>query len=176
MKSVLLLLGLLHGTLAQGSSTTPAPTSTTPAPTTTPQPECSQGWLDFYRVGLGCLYFDTTQTLTWNDAQEFCHSQEESYLLEVLDEDQNHDIVMMCFQIAQVTQETRNWWMGLTDISFEDRWFWPHSLQPVDYSNWHGNEPNNGETYNYAYMDHTYDYEWIDTNEGDKKYTICQKL
>jgi len=170
MEAFLFLLIVLHCTWSQ--TTTPAPTTTT----TTSLPECSHGWLDFNRVGLGCLYFDTAQTLTWNDAQEFCHQQEKSFLLEILTEEQNDEVVMQCFNIATVTQENRNWWIGATDIAFEDRWFWPHSLEPVVYDYWHGNEPNNGVTYNYAYMDHTYDYEWIDTSEGDKKYTICQKL
>merc|ERR1711872_523886 len=122
MRTFLFILVVLHHTYSQATTTTPAPATTTTAPvsTTTPpsQPECSHGWLDFNRVGLGCLYFDTAQTLTWNDAQEFCHQQERSFLLEILNEDQNEEIVSQVFNIASVTQENRNWWIGATDISF----------------------------------------------------------
>merc|ERR1712215_85297 len=168
MNLLLISVFLYQGIAGQTTTPEPPPETTTTHAT----PECSHGWFDFNQVGLGCLFFDTDISRTWDDAQEFCFRQEGSFLVEVLNEDQNDDVLMMVFQIASLTGVSRNWWIGATDISFEGRWFWPHSLEPMDYNFWHGTEPNNGENYNYAYMAHTYEYEWMDTSEATENFAV----
>merc|ERR1719264_2150728 len=35
------------------------------------------------------------------------------------------------------------WWIGATDLNREGSWYWPHSLESMEYSGWFPGEPNN---------------------------------
>eukprot|EP00090_Calanus_glacialis_P022791 TRINITY_DN35102_c0_g1_i1.p1 TRINITY_DN35102_c0_g1~~TRINITY_DN35102_c0_g1_i1.p1 ORF type:complete len:160 (+),score=38.34 TRINITY_DN35102_c0_g1_i1:1-480(+) len=147
--------------------------STTRTSTATP---CSAGWFDGNPYNLGCVQFNGTTALTWDNAQEFCHTQEESNLVEIFNQDQQDFLKLMAEQLEIFTGDKRHWWIGATDVAYEGRWIWPHKLETVDYAAWYGAEPNSGPTNNYAIMNYGADFMWTDQTEVSTYYPICQKL
>ena len=48
---------------------------------------CEAGWSDGTSVGLGCLYFERGESMTYSDAKQYCNNRD-SNLLELETEDQ----------------------------------------------------------------------------------------
>eukprot|EP00091_Calanus_sinicus_P022866 TRINITY_DN7480_c0_g1_i2.p1 TRINITY_DN7480_c0_g1~~TRINITY_DN7480_c0_g1_i2.p1 ORF type:complete len:195 (-),score=67.49 TRINITY_DN7480_c0_g1_i2:110-616(-) len=138
--------------------------------------DCSHGWIDGNPYDLGCLLFDGSTTYTWNDAQEFCHTQEACSLVEISNQEQQDFLAQTAYQLESFTGQQRHWFIGATDVGTEGRWFWPTSLKVATFTAWYGSEPNSGTTANYAYMHYNYDFEWVDGTDTGKVYPICQKI
>ena len=49
---------------------------------------CPETWIDGSVVGLGCLLFDSSLDLTWEEANNFCQFTNNATLLEILTEEQ----------------------------------------------------------------------------------------
>ena len=137
---------------------------------------CSRGWIDGNPYDLGCLLFDGSKVYTWNGAQEFCHTQEESSLVEIFNRDQQDFLALTAYQLEGFTGQQRSWFIGATDVGTEGRWFWPTSLKVATFTAWYGSEPNSGITANYAYMHYSYDFDWYDTTDTASYYPVCQKI
>eukprot|EP00091_Calanus_sinicus_P006654 TRINITY_DN17361_c0_g1_i1.p1 TRINITY_DN17361_c0_g1~~TRINITY_DN17361_c0_g1_i1.p1 ORF type:complete len:169 (-),score=32.01 TRINITY_DN17361_c0_g1_i1:61-540(-) len=137
---------------------------------------CPHGWYDGTSEGLGCVLFNGDSAYTWNSAQEYCHTEEESNLVEVFTPEQQEFLTEMAYQIEMFSGVARDWWIGATDVASEGQWIWPHQPKAAEYTARHGGEPNNGATYNYAYMENSYEYQWADAQDTSSMYPICQKV
>ena len=49
---------------------------------------CPSGWVDAKAEGLGCLYFHTSQGMSWKNARQFCADTHDSYLVEIYNSSQ----------------------------------------------------------------------------------------
>merc|ERR1712215_410654 len=72
-------------------------------------PSCPVGWFDGHPYELGCVLFNADTALIWDDAQEFCHTQDESNLVEIFTPYQQDFLEQMALQIETFTQTPRNW-------------------------------------------------------------------
>ena len=64
-------------------------------------------------------FFNGTTALTWDNSQEFCHTHEESSLLEIFNEEQQDFINLMAEQIEIFSVVECNRWIGSTDVAKE---------------------------------------------------------
>ena len=49
---------------------------------------CPEGWIDGSSVNMGCLFFEIEKFMYWHEAQKFCGTMHESYLVEIFDSNQ----------------------------------------------------------------------------------------
>ena len=56
---------------------------------------CPKGWINAQNLNMGCLNFNGTKSMAWNDAQDFCHSLNiNSHLVEIFSEEQQSFMVL----------------------------------------------------------------------------------
>ena len=82
-------------------------------------------WVDATSVGMGCLRFELDQSMTWLEAQDSCKTtalKNKAYLVEILNEDQQLFIEAKAAEYESVTGIRRDWWIGLTDEGYENRY------------------------------------------------------
>ena len=103
----------------------------------------SVGWTDVLEpfVDMGCLFFEETDTFSWDLAGAFCQEEQDGTLVEVLNVDQLDFLVMQLGILAAHGGGTW-WWLGATDTSREGDWVWMASLSPVEQFVWYVNNPN----------------------------------
>lgn len=138
----------------------------------TPTEECPPGWLD---SAYGCYLFHFAQTGTWADANEQCELLG-GFLAEPKREEEAAILTSLAF-VEQSFLGDRAWWIGLSDMGHEGRWFWQHSLEDLEYNDWAPGSPRGTETnQDCATMDPLTGFKWTDidclqTNASP----ICQK-
>jgi len=101
---------------------------------------CPSTWMDATSVGLGCLYFEARETLSWEAASEFCQGEQGGQLVEVHGEEQ-FDFLLMVLAMLGDHEGGQYWWLGGTDVGREGRWFWISTLTPVQGSIWQSSYP-----------------------------------
>ena len=137
---------------------------------------CPKHWTDATRLDLGCLLFDVSSAKTWLDSEDFCGGNYSAHLVEIFNEEQQEYMEMKAFELELITGKARNWWIGLTDESFEGRWYWSHSLVEANFTAWvnTGYTPSNDTKQNFAGLI-AVQYKWLDIQNGDGiLYPICQ--
>ena len=136
---------------------------------------CPKYWTDATRVNLGCLLFDVSTEKSWLDSENFCGKNFSAHLVEIFNEEQQEYIMMKAFELELITGKARYWWLGLTDESFEGRWYWSHSLVEANFTAWKSSSyPRNNTSYNFAEL-YRGQYDWIDVaNPAGGVYPICQ--
>ena len=87
----------------------------------------------------------------WQTAQRIC-VQKGGHLITIGNEEENSTVSA---QIKGTSSE--RYWIGLTDIELEGKWSWVTG-EPLSYTNWEVDEPNNGQDFE--------DYGEISTNTG----------
>merc|ERR1719341_1008642 len=92
---------------------------------------CPEKWLDASFVDMGCLYFNTTQDITWEDANSICQ-RSNSTLIDISTEMQMGFLQMELDVIANAEGTTHYWWTAGTDLGIEDRWIWATTLTAVE--------------------------------------------
>ena len=82
---------------------------------------CPETWIDGSAVGLGCLLLDSSQDLTWDEANNFCQFTNNATLLEILTEEQ---LVFTQLELTQLAEEEggQNWWTSGTDVGRNGVW------------------------------------------------------
>ena len=70
---------------------------------------CPEPWVDGSSVGLGCLLFNSSLALTWDEANNFCQFTSNATLLEILTEEQ---LIFTQLELTRLADEEggRNWW------------------------------------------------------------------
>ena len=136
---------------------------------------CPKYWTDATRVNLGCLLFDVSTEKSWLDSENFCGKNFSAHLVEIFNEEQQEYIMMKAFELELITGKARYWWLGLTDESFEGRWYWSHSLVEANFTAWSSSRyPRNDTSINFAEL-LIRNYEWVDVvNDAGGVYPICQ--
>ena len=84
---------------------------------------CSADWVDGTLVGMGCLLFDSSISSTWDDANIYCQSIEDSKLVSIETEEQ-FDFVRMELDFLDSHEEKHGWWTSGTDKGREGKWNW----------------------------------------------------
>ena len=136
---------------------------------------CPKYWTDATRVNLGCLLFDVSSDKSWLDSEDVCGKNYSAHLVEIFNEEQQEYIMMKAFELELITGNARWWWLGLTDESYEGRWYWSHSLVEVNFTDWKfSNYPRNDTSLNFAAL-YKGLYKWMDiVNTYPGVYPICQ--
>ena len=113
--------------------------------------------------------------MNWIEAQQFC-SQIDSHLVEIFSQGHQDFLVAELYSLELNTGSKHHWWIGLTNIGniASNNWYWAHSLTNASFTSWGSGEPNSGYKYNFAYMNHDYEYNWYDTSATDTNCPICQ--
>ena len=102
---------------------------------------CPDKWYDASFVDMGCLFFNNTAAVTWEEANVICHKYSNSSLVEIHSEMQMNFLKMQLDEIASAEDVSRLWWTAGTDIGFEGQWIWITSLTKVEDYVWHPGHP-----------------------------------
>ena len=146
--------------------------------------KCPRGWFDATYLNMGCLSFNASQPMAWNEAEDFCKSFNNSHLVEIFNSEQQEFMVMKLYEFVELTGQENTWWIGLTDEGSEGIWYWAHSHKEAEYTSWNKGEPNDAGctctmNANYGIIAFGYTYNW-DSNciNGNPEicphYPICQ--
>merc|ERR1711973_23575 len=101
---------------------------------------CPSGWI-LGPTGMGCVLLQT-DALTWVEASESCwKNHQQAHLAEIKNEEEKDFLRTLVSEFPDDT--VYGWWIGATDLNREGSWYWTHSLEPMDFSDWYPDEPNN---------------------------------
>ena len=105
---------------------------------------------------LGCLFFNATAQLTWDDASSMCQMGSDSTLIDITTEEQ-----LAFIQMELVAYDPSWWWTAGTDVGINGQWFWATTRADVDNFVWSTlwNEPDaHHEDWNYLALRASSDY------------------
>ena len=136
---------------------------------------CPEKWLDASFVDMGCLYFNTTQDITWEDANAICQ-RSNSTLIDISTEMQMGFLQMELDVIANAEGATHFWWTAGTDLGIEGRWIWATTLTAVEDFVWpsDGSFPRESLNWNCLALHPSYGYLGYDENCDALWFPICQ--
>lgn len=118
-----------------------------------------------FTVHNGHFYFSTDETMTWPDAEALAQSMG-GHLVTV------NDQVEMDWLLSTFGSGQTNFWIGLNDIDNEGTYVWS-SGEPVTYTNWAYQEPDNEEDADgvYAYYNTG---QWTDFRQDVKAHGVIE--
>merc|ERR1711934_746721 len=135
---------------------------------------CPEKWLDASFVDMGCLYFNTTQDFTWQDANAICQ-RSNSTLIDISTEMQMGFLQMELDVIANAEGTTHFWWTAGTDLGIEGRWIWATTLTAVEDFVWMlSGYPTENLYVNCLSLHRDYGYLGYDKNCDALRFPICQ--
>merc|ERR1712130_50616 len=135
---------------------------------------CPDKWVDASFVDMGCLYFNTTAGMTWDNANSMCQMDANSTLLEITLEMQMSFIRMQLAVIEDHEDAHFFWWTAATDVGINGQWIWIVSLTAVEDWMWHPGQPNSHAEYNCMHLYYTVNYLGENTPCDQPFYPICQ--
>jgi len=103
--------------------------------------DCGTGWI--FSDELGCILINTDNkktNLTWAEAQVECESMD-GFLVEIHGE-KEQEFLKSQIKFLETLIGRHSYWIGATDFGKEGDWIWIASRQPVTYSSWDANRPN----------------------------------
>ena len=142
---------------------------------------CPADWVDATLTGMGCLFFNSSQRMTWHDASVSCYHAD-SFLVEIETELQ-FDFLRSELSFLANSGIPGSWWTSASDMGREGLWYWASSLSPVPDFVWHSgyNQPDGGPDQNCGIMSVSnnflfFDHECDVDNYGNFEsfYAICQ--
>ncbi|XP_037804408.1 C-type lectin domain family 17, member A-like isoform X2 [Penaeus monodon] len=120
-----------------------------------------------------CIFVDPFVTYTWQEAVDHCKVHAGTLLSF---SDCETSALIYDYLRSQDATSNKNYWIGATDQAEEGVWkFTDGSLAPMGVPFWGPAEPNNGATYNCAFMQHNNNHYWYDFTCTSKLYSICLK-
>merc|ERR1719278_46377 len=136
---------------------------------------CPEKWLDASFVEMGCLFFNSTASMTWEDANLACQRRSNSTSLVITSEIQMGFLQMELDVIANAEGTTHHWWTAGTDIwTNGPRWLWATTLADVEEYVWYDGQPTSTTYYNCLYLERNWGYLGRNTPCADKLFPICQ--
>ena len=78
---------------------------------------------------------------------------------------------------GSITDGPRTFWIGLNSLELEGVWVWGNGENPVTYTHWAGNQPNNvdnGVDQDCTEMDLNYNNQWYDDDCNRAHGLICE--
>merc|ERR1711894_127237 len=135
---------------------------------------CPDKWVDASFVEMGCLYFNSTQALHWDEANSMCQMGSNSTLLAITSEMQMAFIQMQLDVIADHDGVPHNWWTAGTDVGINGRWVWATTFADVEEYIWFSGGPSPPDNYNCLALYSSSDYLGLNTMCEQGMYSICQ--
>merc|ERR1712037_478541 len=118
---------------------------------------CPEKWLDASFVDMGCLFFNATKGVTWEEANSVCQ-RSNSMLVDISTEVQMGFLQMELDVIANAEGTTHFWWTAGTDLGIEGRWIWATTLTAVEDFVWITGYPNSSLDKNCLALSYNYEY------------------
>merc|ERR1712215_145142 len=81
-------------------------------------PLCPPNWVEAAVVGMDCLLLNSTQPLTWLEANSFCQSEADGISVEIQTKEQM-EFVISQLQLLEQHKGTNFWWTRGVDIGRE---------------------------------------------------------
>ena len=135
---------------------------------------CPEKWLDASFLDMGCLYFNATQGVVWEDANSICQ-RSNSTLIDISTEMQMGFLQMELDVIANAEGEAHYWWTAGTDLGIEGRWIWATTLTAVEDFVWiSADYPTESLDRNCLALAYNHGYLGYDANCDDLWFPICQ--
>ena len=148
--------------------------------------DCNDDWEDASDVGLGYLWFETSETMTYGSAVTFCENRN-SKLIEI-DSYKQMSYIVHKLRTASSDWWTSAWgtlwWGGATDRAQEGAWRWTQSGAAVQNFVWRVGEPNNKGGYEdyFCFFKSYHDYDGSedsffgnDCSYSSEGYPLCQQ-
>merc|ERR1712147_268231 len=135
---------------------------------------CPEKWFDASFMEMGCLFFNSTAGMTWEEAYISCKKYSNATLVEIQSEVQMGFLQMELDVIDNAMGAKHRWWTAGTDVGREGQWYWATTLTEVGDFVWLTGQPNNGITANCLYLHPSYGYEGLDEPCINKWYPVCQ--
>merc|ERR1712212_1073453 len=136
---------------------------------------CPDKWVDATFVDMGCLYFNSTESMTWDHASSMCQMGSNSTLLEIRTEMQMSFIKMELAVIEDHEDKHFAWWTAATDVGINGQWIWITSLTAVEDFMWYSGYPSSHDDYNCMYLSYSNDeYSGVNNPCDQKFFPICQ--
>ena len=132
--------------------------------------ECKDGWFDASFLELGCLLFNRTASLNWEEANVYCQKTEQAQLVEISNKEQL-DFVQM--ELGLLGGDY--WWTSATDQGREGAYAWMGSLNLVGDFIWYQNEPADGYSHNCLCLTRGLSYFGADCECSFQTQVICQQ-
>merc|ERR1712241_902242 len=82
---------------------------------------CPDKWLDASFVQMGCLFFNNTAGVNWEEANVICEKYSDATLVDIRTEMQMGFLQMELDVIANAGA-SHNWWTAGTDVGREGQW------------------------------------------------------
>ena len=136
---------------------------------------CPEGWMEATHAGMGCLYFNSTTKVMWEEATSYCQSDEmNASLVEIWTELQLDFVISELMFLAQNGIDD-DWWIGATDLGREGHWYWANSLATVGDFIW-SSAPKHGVNFNCAVLENSLEFlaQQHVCGSSDPAWTICQ--
>merc|ERR1712181_20810 len=134
---------------------------------------CPHKWVDASFVDMGCLYFNATAALTWEESNLMCQMSS-STLIDIATEVQMGFLQMELDVIANAEGTLHLWWTAGTDVGINGRWIWATTLTAVEDYVWKSGYPNAANAYNCLSLHPTYGYLGFNSNCDAAYFPICQ--
>merc|ERR1719341_2090136 len=135
---------------------------------------CPEKWLDASFVDMGCLFFNATEAITWEEANSICQ-RSNSTLIDISTEVQMGFLQMELDVIANAEGAVHRWWTGGTDLGIEGRWIWATTLTAVEDFVWvDDSHPRSNLNWNCLAVHPSYGYLGYDDSCILTCFPICQ--
>merc|ERR1712012_936060 len=136
---------------------------------------CPEKWLDASFMEMGCLFFNNTAAMTWEEAYISCKKNSNANLVEIQSEMQMGFLQMELDVIANAEGAAHHWWAAGTDVGREGQWYWATTLTEVGDFVWtsHENAASNTAE-NCLMLEPGWGYEGRDWTCDSTWYPICQ--
>merc|ERR1711962_1894506 len=121
---------------------------------------CPDHWLDASFMEMGCLFFNNTAPVSWEEAYISCKKYSNATLVEIQSEMQMSFLQMELDVIANAEGTTHNWWTAGTDVGREGQWYWATTLTDVGDFVWWNHDT--GLDNNCLFLSHYQDYMGLD--------------
>ena len=135
---------------------------------------CPENWLDASFMEMGCLFFNSTAGMTWEEAYISCKKNSNANLVEIQSEVQMGFLQMELDVTDNAMGAKHYWWTAGTDVGREGQWYWATTLTEVGDFIWFSNMPDGGTAENCIMLGPGLGYEGNDYNYDLKFYPICQ--
>ena len=135
---------------------------------------CLEGWIQATWVDLGCLLFNTIKEYHWEEAANYCQTENPNSTLVDFQNPEQLEFLQMELEAIEDHAGTTHWWTSGTDMAREGEWYWESDLTPVPEFVWFSGQPDDGIGYNCLMLHTSYDYLGGDFDCGFGAYPICQ--
>merc|ERR1712113_417503 len=123
---------------------------------------CPDKWLDASFMEMGCLFFNNTLGVNWEEANVVCKMTPNATLVDIQSEMQMGFLQMELNVVEGIEGAKHHWWTAGTDVGIEGQWFWVTTLTEVGDFVWNTGFVNGGASENCLYLNPSYGYDGLD--------------